>query len=269
MFEFVSSLSASRTFEYHDEDLFILLKSRDVILFDGKLPERTLLRRSGLPDKKGILLGFLDGVRCFVLETGQIPVGGMWQVVPGRQFLFEFSEAYQMALCRARVLLYWQNQHRYCGNCRNELQLSDHDSGLFCPECGNVYYPQLAPAVIVAVTRNNGKELLLAHNRSFAGEMYSLIAGFVEAGETVEAAIHRELWEECSLRVKNLQYLSSQVWPFPNSLMLAFQAEYDSGTAEPDGGELSDLGWFTAENHPLLPSPGSIARWVIDRIFTQ
>ena len=97
--------------------------------------------------------------------------------------------------------------------------------------------------------------------------MYSLIAGFVEAGESAEAAIHREIAEECGIQVKNLQYITSQVWPFPNSLMLAFTAEYASGTAKADGEELSDSGWFTAENHPELPSHGSVARTVIDLVF--
>ena len=85
--------------------------------------------------------------------------------------------------------------------------------------------------MIVGITRNEGRELLLAHNRNFSGNIYSLIAGFVEAGESVEAASHREVWEECGIRVKNLRYITSQMWPFPYSLMLAFQAEYDSGDA--------------------------------------
>jgi NAD+ diphosphatase len=184
-----------------------------------------------------------------------------------RQFLFEYPESCQSALCRARELLAWRKLHRFCGACREKLIASDHDSGLICPACHAVYYPQLAPAVIVAITRNNGRELLLAHNRNFAGNMYSLIAGFVEAGESVEMAIHREIREETNLQVKNLRYITSQVWPFPNSLMLAFQAEYDSGEAMADGEELSDLGWFTADDHPELPSPGSVARYVIDQIF--
>ena len=97
--------------------------------------------------------------------------------------------------------------------------------------------------------------------------MYSLIAGFVEAGECAESACAREIMEECGISVKNIRYFTSQVWPFPNSLMLAFTAEYDSGTAEADGVELSDLGWYTAENHPELPSPGSVARKVIDSLW--
>ena len=138
---------------------------------------------------------------------------------------------------------------------------------LVCPDCGLRYYPQLAPAVIVAVTRNSGSELLLAHNRGFEPGVYSLIAGFVEAGESVEAAVRRELREECGIAVRDIRYLTSQVWPFPNSLMLAFAAEYASGAARPDGEELSDLGWFTAADHPRLPGAGSVARRVIETIF--
>lgn len=269
MFEIIPNLLAGVTGEYRDDDIFILLYSRDVVLYNGQLPCRRELSGGGISGSGGVLLGHLEGKRCFMQSIDRVPSGGGWVIFPGRQFLFEFPESFREAFSRARVLHYWRSQHRYCGGCCSELQLSDHDSGVFCPACGNVYYPQLSPAVIVAITRNNGQELLLAHNRSFSGNIYSLIAGFVEAGESVESAVHREIWEECSLRVKNLQYLSSQVWPFPNSLMLAFQAEYDSGTAEADGSELSDIGWFTAENHPPLPAHGSIARWVIDRIFIR
>ena len=238
---------------------------------DGRLPCWNEAAGLWKNQPEFMLLGTLKGKRCFAaeLKENHLPDSRL-QEIQIRNFLFEFPENFQQALCRARVLLSWRKDHRFCGACRTELIPSDNDSGLLCPNCRKVYYPQLAPAVIIGITRNNGRELLLAHNRRFAGNMYSLIAGFVEAGETLENAIAREVFEECSIRVKNIRYVTSQVWPFPNSLMLAFTAEYDSGNAEPDGEELSDLGWFTAENHPELPSPGSVARQIIDQIlFTQ
>lgn len=246
----------------------ILLTSRTVITAGNKLPvwREVAHLQSGMTET--MFMGSIDGQRCFAAEfTGDAAGDGELQEIQIRQFLFEFPTSCQQALCRARVLLTWRRDHRFCGACRAILELSANDSGLVCPACGKVCYPQLSPAVIVGITRNDGRELLLAHNRRFAGNMYSLIAGFVEAGESLEDAIHREVWEECSIKVKNLRYVSSQVWPFPNSLMLAFTAEYESGCAEADGEELSDLGWFTAGNHPELPSPGSIARQVIDQIF--
>lgn len=213
-------------------------------------------------------LGNLDGRRCFAVKSvlAETLPEGMTKVTC-RQILLSMSDDVKSALCRGRKLLPWFASHRYCGACRSALTPSESDLALICPECQMHYYPQLAPAVIVAVTRNGGKELLLAHNRNFRNNMYSLIAGFVEAGETVESAVAREVMEECGIKIRNIRYFTSQAWPFPNSLMLAFTAEYDSGNAVADGTELSDLGWFTAAEHPELPSPGSIARKVIDHIF--
>ena len=133
---------------------------------------------------------------------------------------------------------------------------------MVCPACGMRYYPQLAPAVITAVLREG--RILLAHNRNFQPGMYGLIAGFVEAGESAEDAVAREIREETGIEVGNIRYFSSQCWPFPNSLMLGYYADYVSGEARPDGIELESLGWFSAGNMPQIPPPGSIARRLIE-----
>lgn len=275
MFEFAGNLQQSFSCQPSADDMVLVLTGKSTLLSRaGGKAEIPLWHEAETYCSGGrsVFVGMLNGKRCFARELPEDPGRNFpeyWREYPIRQFLFEFPGDYRMALCRARELLYWRDKHRFCGQCGAELIPSGNDSGLNCPVCRTVYYPQLSPAVIVGITRKNGRELLLAHNRNFAGNMYSLIAGFVEAGENVEAAIHREIWEETSLRVKNLRYVTSQVWPFPNSLMLAFTAEYESGTAEADGEELSDLGWFTPENHPELPAPGSVARTVIDQIFNQ
>ena len=274
MFEFAASLQECCSGTPMADDRVILLYQRQTVLScaagQGMFPFWREVHDIFPVVQRWFFIGEYDGCRYFAAEVPELPeLPISLKELQIRQFLFEYSEDYQMALCRAKGIIAWMQQHRYCGRCRAGLKPSANDSGLQCPDCNAVYYPQLAPAVIVGITRNNGKELLLAHNRNFAGNMYSLIAGFVEAGESVEAAVHREVWEECSIRIKNLKYITSQMWPFPNSLMLAFTAEYDSGTAEADGGELSDLGWFTVDEHPELPSPGSVARLVIDRIFNQ
>jgi NAD+ diphosphatase len=131
-----------------------------------------------------------------------------------------------------------------------------------CPECGFISYPVICPAVITAIIKD--RKILLAHNRSFKGNMYSLIAGFVEAGETLEECVKREIMEEVGLQVKNVKYLGSQPWPFPNSLMIGFTAEYESGEIAVDGVEISDAKWFDIDNLPELPSEISIARKIIN-----
>ena len=214
-----------------------------------------------------IYIGRIHGQPCFGGQCKtfpeELPVG--FQRVLTRRLLTEAEDYLWHAVSRLQKLVFWRKQHRYCGACRAELVPSQNDSGLKCPECGAMYFPQISPAVIVAV-RKEGK-LLLAHNRNFERNVHSLIAGFMEVGETPEQTVRREIFEETALQVKNIRYLGSQPWPFPNSLMLAFEAEYESGEATPDGVELTSLGWFSADDLPELPMNGSIARRVIDRIF--
>lgn len=123
-------------------------------------------------------------------------------------------------------------------------------------------HPRISPAIIVAITR--GREILLAKGINFQGDFYSVLAGFVEPGETFEECVQREVGEEVGLKVKNIKYFGSQPWPFPDSLMVGFTAEYASGNINIDEKEILDAEWFTAEQLPLIPGVGSIARRLID-----
>ncbi|MBR2345734.1 MAG: NAD(+) diphosphatase [Lentisphaeria bacterium] len=271
MFEAVQILKEIFSGVPESDDPVIFFSRQDALVKykDGR-PEFPTRSEVGthVDNEQFFYLGKLNGQRCFAAFT-TLPenISGDIEKKVCRRMLAELPDDAGSAFCRGRKLALWAASHRFCGVCRSALDPSDTDLALICPECGEHYYPQLSPAVIVAITRNNGKELLLAHNRNFTGGFYSLIAGFVEAGETLEAAVEREVMEECGITVGNIRYFTSQVWPFPNSLMLAFTAEYAGGEAHPDGVELSDLGWFTAESHPQLPAPGSVARKVIDHIF--
>ncbi|MFH1481427.1 MAG: NAD(+) diphosphatase, partial [Pseudomonadota bacterium] len=123
-------------------------------------------------------------------------------------------------------------------------------------------YPRLSPAIIVAVLKND--QILLAHSQRFPGQFYSVLAGFVEPGETLEECVQREVHEEVGITVKNIRYFGSQPWPFPDSLMIAFTAEYAGGEIRIDKSELTDAGWFSADHLPAVPSRISIARQLID-----
>jgi NAD+ diphosphatase len=118
--------------------------------------------------------------------------------------------------------------------------------------------------VIVLIT-NDRDEVLLAHNANFLNRVYSLVAGFVEAGESLEAAVKREVREEVNIEVGEIRYAASQPWPFPNSLMLGFTARHTGGEIRPDGTEILDARWFSRENLPNLPGNGSIARRLIEQ----
>jgi len=180
-------------------------------------------------------------------------------------------------LLLARLMAQWASVSRFCGACGGALidayaheiarkNLDDHaDGARYCPRCGRMFFPRMSPAVITLIYR--GDEILLGHNTRFPGNRHSLFAGFVELGETFEEAAAREIQEEAGVEVKNLRYIRSQPWPFPDSIMIGFAAEYASGTPRPDGVEIDHLGWYTAATLPELPLKGSIARALIDSFF--
>jgi NAD+ diphosphatase len=152
--------------------------------------------------------------------------------------------------------------HKYCGYCGHDMHPSKTEWAMLCNHCKERYYPQIAPCIIVAIRR--GEEILLAQHLRHRGGLYTVLAGFVEVGETLEQAVAREVMEESNIRVKNVRYVSSQPWPFPNSLMMAFLADYDSGEIQYAPDELLDARWYHFEQLPLLPGPGTIARRIIE-----
>jgi NAD+ diphosphatase len=163
---------------------------------------------------------------------------------------------------RATQLLDWQANHRYCGRCGTPTEIMAGEPAMRCPACGLLAYPRLSPAVMVLV--RDGEKLLLARSPHFKPGVYSALAGFVEPGETLEECAVREVREEVGIEIANLRYFSSQPWPFPNSLMIAFFADYVGGTITPQPGEIEDAGWYLPAELPLLPDPVSIARRLID-----
>ncbi len=255
--------------ELEPEDRLVLLSRQETLVRPrGGVPELPTVREAvKLAGGPFVEIGHFEGGRCFAGRLSACPERfpeGM-ELWAGRAILAAGAEDTRTALCRGREMFLWRDQHRFCGGCRAELSPSRKDLAMLCPECGCMYFPQIAPAVIVAITRDGGREILLAHNRRFADGVYSLIAGFVEAGESAEQAVHREIREETHVEVDSIRYLTSQSWPFPNSLMLAFSAEYAGGEAFPDGEELADCRWFRRDALPLIPQPGSVARLVLDR----
>lgn len=168
---------------------------------------------------------------------------------------------------RAVQVLEWDRTHRFCGACGTRTEQADNERAKRCPACNLTVYPRISPAMMVLVTR--GRELLLGRGVNFPPGRYSALAGFLEAGETIEEAVIREVREEVNVEVTNLRYFGSQSWPFPNSLMIAFQAEYAGGEMRHDPAELADAQWFTPENLPQLPPPLSIARALLDATLAE
>ena len=234
-----------------------------VRLAEGKATIPTFAgRQAPGPDMtREIYFGQLDGTPCYAVETpdGRCDLPGM--VFLGLRNLFGLmGDDFYQAAARAVQLLHWDHTHQYCGRCgaRTETKAGEHAKT--CPACGLLSYPRISPAVICAITR--GDQILLA--RRPAMKYFSVIAGFVEPGETLEACLRREIREEVGIEIKNTGYFGSQSWPFPHSLMVAFTAEYAGGEIIADGMEIEEAGWYKAKNLPPLPPPVSIANRLIN-----
>ena len=164
---------------------------------------------------------------------------------------------------RAAQLLEWDRSHRHCGACGAETEPLDEERARRCPRCWLTAFPRLSPAVIVAIER--GDEILLARGPRFAPGRYALVAGFVEAGESLEDAVAREVREEVGIAVDEITYVASQPWPFPHSLMVGFLARHAGGEIRVDDDEIEDARWFRVDALPGIPQRLSIARRLIDR----
>jgi NAD+ diphosphatase len=214
-----------------------------------------------IEEQARLYLGRYRGHDCYaVAGQGRLPEG--YATVDLRAWLGRVEPALFYLAGRAVQLVDWHNSHRFCGRCGTAMADHAEDRAKVCPECGLVNYPRLSPSIIVLVTR--GDEMLLARNANWPTGMYSTLAGFVEVGESIEQTVHREVEEEVGVRVKNLRYLGSQSWPFPNSLMLGFHAEYDSGDIVCQEGEIADARWFRYDELPNVPPGTAISRWLID-----
>ena len=213
-------------------------------------------------------LGRLDGVDCVAMlldDDAQISQG--YALAGLRSLFLSLPEPLLAVAARAFQVVEWDRTHRFCGRCGAPTRDRDDERAKQCTACGYVAYPRISPAMMVLVTRE--RELLLARAKRFHASMYSALAGFVEAGESIEDCIHREVREEVGVEVRDLRYFASQSWSFPHSLMIAYTARYAGGELEPDPSEIADVRWFSVDALPDLPSPVSIARRLIDTTAAQ
>ncbi|MDR3430373.1 MAG: NAD(+) diphosphatase [Rouxiella aceris] len=233
-----------------------------IISFEGKLwlPDGTLPFGSAtefaLSDLTGRQIGEWQGSPVWMIRKSMND-----HMASPRQLLDQDRGLFQL-VGRGVQLSEFYRSHKFCGYCGHTMHVSKTEWAALCGHCKERYYPQIAPCIIVAIRR--GDEILLAQHIRHRGGVHTVLAGFVEVGETLEETVAREVMEESNIRVKNVRYVSSQPWPFPNSLMMAFMADYDSGDIRHDPSELLNAGWYRFDALPLLPAVGTIARRLIE-----
>jgi NAD+ diphosphatase len=211
-------------------------------------------------------IGDLDGHTCWAIQVdGEPPEGMVFRDL--RSFFFGMDEDFFRMAGRAKQIVGWHATHRFCGRCGGETEPAPRELAKRCTRCGMMHYPRLSPAAIVLVKK--GDRILLARSPGFPKGLYSVLAGFVEPGESIEETVIREIREEVGIGVENVAYFGSQPWPFPNSLMIGFTADYADGEIAPDPDEIEDAGWYTADDLPQLPPETSIARAMIDDFAKQ
>lgn len=211
--------------------------------------------------KRRIYLGSFCTQPCYAAEVASNEVPPGWSFEGIRQLWGRMDEALLGVASYASQLIEWDRNHQFCGHCGATTERRTDERGRRCPHCELIAYPRLSPVVMVRILHRD--KILLVRAPRFAPGVYSVLAGFVEAGENLEQAIHREVAEEVGIKVQNLRYMASQSWPFPHSLMMGFTAEYAGGELCADGQEIIDAQWFSADHLPNLPNPMSMAWYLI------
>ena len=251
-----------------DEAALNIVFQQGELVTDMRSPQPCLHETAQLTDNRWQpsrrhFMGYWHERPCFALEIAPEDLLDPMQYQRGSlyQVLGRVDEQLFALVGRASQLLDWERDHQFCGRCGVRMRPDSEERGMRCEPCGTINYPRIAPCVIVLITR--GEELLLARNVNFPRPMYSTLAGFIEAGETAEETLVREVKEEVGVDVTNVRYFQSQSWPFPNQLMLGFFADYAGGDIVCDEIEIADAQWFHYRELPMIPPASSVSGQLI------
>ncbi|MFN2629036.1 MAG: NAD(+) diphosphatase [Gaiellaceae bacterium] len=236
-----------------DELVFAFVDGR-LLLLDGEVPTADRLATVERPLPVGPL-----GVA--IALKAEPALGGV-ELVGLRDFLAAAPESLAAAAGRAAQIVEWELGHAFCGRCGSATDASETELARICRSCGAAYYPRITPAVIMLV--ENEARVLLARRAGLKLPFFSVLAGFVEPGETLEETVRREVREEAVVEVADVRYFGSQPWPFPSQLMIGFVARALGDELQIDKNELGEAGWFRPDELPQIPGPFTIARRLID-----
>ncbi|ETO92358.1 NAD(+) diphosphatase [Legionella oakridgensis] len=252
-----------------DKSCWLIIQNNDSVLLSKN---NTLLNGNDIAClsayfTRSFQLGILKDTEYFCAEIhAKQSAFNEFNAVSLRQALSLLTpDEYGMGV-KAYSVINWDKNHQFCGRCGARTIHQNKHFERTCLSCRISFFPRISPSIIVLI--HKGDQLVMARSSHFSAGIYGLIAGFVEAGESLENAVHREVKEEIGLEIKNLSYFGSQPWPFPDSLMLAFTAEYASGDLVIDKNEIEEAGWYRYDNLPGRPSMAiSIASTLLDNFI--
>jgi NAD+ diphosphatase len=238
--------------------LLVPVEPRQELLPEGPLPAGIV------PETEPLKIGLWQGkpLRALrIVPDETLPVG--YETLPFQGPDIRLDNTLATIAGRAAQILHWERRSRFCSHCGGELVRITGGWGRRCPSCGDEHFPHIHPCIIVLVRR--GAELLLIRNAAWSPGRFSLVAGFLDFGESLEECVQREVREEAGIEVTNIRYVGSQCWPFPSQQMIGFLADYAEGEVKPDGVEVVETDWFNEDALPLSPGgKRSISRWIMD-----
>jgi NAD+ diphosphatase len=254
----------SLCFAFHQNELLI-----DTQNLENPIPTYSAIQSCSLNISRMQEIGQYRNGPCYALDVEiAAALPNHYEFQPLRQAaLHILSPTLFQYAGKGMQILDWDKTHQFCSRCGKSVAQTQAERVKICPECQLTFYPRISPTIIVAIKRDN--KILLARSPHFKEKMYSILAGFIEPGESAEDAVHREVKEEVGIEIQNLRYQLSQPWPFSNSLMLGFTGDYKSGEIVVDGVEISEANWYSKDALPQLPTPISISRKLIDMFIHQ
>ncbi len=258
-------LPATKQPNLTNESVYFLLFRDNKLALDENgaipvLPANSAIKNSF---KRLIYLGTLNGQHAFTGEAIEnVELENGWDFFEFKPLFGTIDDELYSLLGHASQITTWDKNHQFCPVCGTKTAPHNFEKCKVCPNCKFRNYPTISPSIIVSITRGN--EIMLQRSPHFPEGLYSVVAGFVEAGETLEECVVREVREETGLKIKNIKYHSSQPWAYPHSLMVGFTAEYESGYLSPCQFEIEDAGWYTVDEMPTTPGPSAIAHHLIN-----
>tara|TARA_S200000501_G_scaffold68853_1_gene60723 strand:+ start:4965 stop:5858 length:894 start_codon:yes stop_codon:yes gene_type:complete len=264
MKRFTSSFSTKQTPK--ENDLIVSINESKKILFNKK--EKSFIHNnlnSHIEDK---VFEIFKVESNSVFLTGALNNNNEDLIYLSKRELYPYlNEESLMIVSRSFQLFDWIYKQNYCSRTGNKLSEIRDDLSKFCDSCPREYYPKMSPCILVILT--HGTEILLVRHNSEIRTLYTAIAGFVDLGETLEECVEREVFEEVGLKINNINYVGSQSWPFPNQLMMAFQAEAISRDVQIDENEILEASWFKPNDLPKIPPEPSLSNQLIKKAISS